>query len=94
MESAYSLLGFVNLTIPIPAWQMVIYIGLVGIFMLLHEVRGCLLTTYVFALYWGYYLFGDQFMAAASSNPGMMTAYISFGLLLTGFSLKALFYEK
>ena len=91
MESIYNL-GFINLAIP--AWQMAIYIGLISFFMFLHETRGCLVTTYVFGLYWGYYLYGQDFLVAANGYPAVLTAYISFGLLLAGFSLIALFYEK
>ncbi len=91
MESIYNL-GFINLAIP--AWQMGIYIALVAFFMFIHETRGCLVTTYLFGLYWGYYLYGRDFMAAANGYPAVATAYISFGLLLAGFSLIALFYEK
>lgn len=78
----------------IPAWQMALYIGLVSFWMLIHEIRGCLLTTYLFGLYWGYYLFGRDFLAAAQGNPVVITAYIAFGLLLAGFTLISLFYEK
>lgn len=91
MESIYSL-GFINLAIP--AWQMGIYIALVAFFMFMHETRGCLLTTYLFSLYWVYYLYGRDFMAAANGVPSVMTAYVSFGLALAAFSLIALFYEK
>ena len=55
MESIYSL-GFISLAIP--AWQMAVYIGLVTFFMFVHEARGFFLTTYLFALYWCYYLYG------------------------------------
>ena len=91
MESIYNL-AFINLAIP--AWQMAAYIAVVTLFMFIHETRGCLLTTYLFGLYWGYYLYGQDFMAAANGYPSVVTAYISFGLLLAGFSLIALFYEK
>lgn len=91
MEPIYSL-GFINLAIP--AWQMAIYIALIAFFMFIHETRGCLLTTYLFGLYWGYYLYGRDFMTATNGYPAMVTAYIGFGLLLAGFGLIALFYEK
>lgn len=91
MESIYHL-GFISLAIP--AWQMAIYIALVSFFMFIHETRGCLLTTYLFTFYWGYYLYGQDFLAAANGYPPVMTAYISFGLVLAGFGLRALFYEK
>lgn len=85
-------LGDINLAIS--AWQMAIYIGLVSFFMFIRETRGCLVTTYLFGLYWGYYLYGHDFMTAANGYPAVTTAYISFGLLMAGFSLIALFYEK
>lgn len=85
-------LGLVNLTIP--AWQMAFYIGVVSAFMMIHEIRGCLLTTYIFGLYWGFYLFGRDFLNAAQGNPVVITAYISVGIILAAFSLLLLFYEK
>lgn len=91
MEPIYNL-GFINLAIP--AWQMAIYMALIAFFMFIRETRGCLLTTYLFGLYWGYYLFGQDFMAAAHGVPAVLTAYVSFGLALAVFSLIALFYEK
>ncbi len=93
METTYSL-GFIDLTISIPVWEMAIYIGLIGFFMCIRETKGCLLTTYLFTLYWMYFNLGPDFMAAASSYPSMMSAYIAFGLLLAGLSVMALFYEK
>ena len=91
MESIYSL-GFISLAIP--AWQLALYIVLVSFFMFMHETKGCLLTTYLFGLYWGYYLSGHDFLAAANGYPTVTTAYISFGFVLAGFGLIALFYEK
>lgn len=91
METIYNL-GFISMAIP--AWQMAIYIGLVSLFMFAHETRGCLLTTYLFGLYWGYYLYGHDFLTAAGGYPVVLSAYIAFGLMLAAFSLLALFYEK
>ena len=91
MESIYNL-GFINLAIP--AWQLALYIALVSLFMFMHETRGCLLTIYLFALYWAYYLYGRDFLAAAGGYPTVVTAYIAFGFLLASFGLIALFYEK
>jgi len=91
MNSIFDL-GLINLTIP--AWQMAIYIIVFTLFMFAHETRGCLLTTYVFGLYWCYYLYGREFIAAAGVNTAMFTAYIGFGFMLACFSLISLFYEK
>lgn len=85
-------LGLVNLAIP--AWQLALYIGVVTFFMLVHEIRGCLLATYLFGLYWGFYLFGRELLNAAQGNPVVITAYIVVGICLAVFSLLALFYEK
>jgi hypothetical protein len=93
MASTYSL-EFVDLTIAIPVWEMAIYVGLIGFFMCLRETKGCLLTAYLFALYWMYFNFGPDFLAAAGSNPSIMSVYIAFGLLLAALSLMALFYER
>ena len=93
MEATYSL-EFTNLTIPVPVWEMAIYISLIGFFMCIRETKGCLLTTYLFSLYWMYFNFGPDFMAVASGYPAIMTAYIAFGFLLAGLSVMALFYEK
>lgn len=85
-------LGFVNLAIP--AWQMALYIGTVSFFMIGRKTNYCLLTTYIFGLYWGYYLFGQDLLTAAKGNTAVETAYITFGLALAALSLIALFYEE
>jgi hypothetical protein len=80
--------------ISIPAWQMGLYVALVGFFMLGKKSKWCLLTTYVFALYWGYYSFGPDLFAAARGDALVETAYIGFGLLLVAFVLISFFYEE
>lgn len=85
-------LGFVSLSIP--AWQMALYIGMVSFFMISRRINYCLFTTYLFGLYWGYYLFGRDLLTAARGNTTVETAYITFGLALAALSLMALFYEE
>lgn len=89
---ALSNLGEINLTIP--AWEMALYIGLVSFFMMGRRTRSCLLTTYLFAFYWGYITYGGEFITAAGSDAAGVTAYFSFGLVLVAFCLMALFYEE
>ncbi|MBI2090735.1 MAG: hypothetical protein HYT78_18655 [Deltaproteobacteria bacterium] len=91
MMSIYDL-GFVNLAIP--AWQMAVYIALVSLFMIGRKANYSVLMTYMFGLYWGYYLFGQDLLTAAKGNPAVETAYITFGLALAALSLMALFYEE
>ena len=85
-------LGRVNLTIP--AWQMALYIGLMSLCMIWRKTKCCLLTTYLFAFYWGYYLFAHDFLSVAHGDSAAQSAYIGFGLALIAFSLIALFYEE
>lgn len=91
MVSVYEL-GLINLSIP--AWQMALYIGMVSLFMIKRKTNFCLLTTYLFGLYWGYYLFGQDLLSAAKGNAAVETAYITFGLALAALSLMALFYDE
>lgn len=91
MDALYDL-GLINLTIP--AWQLALYMGLFSLFMIMREVRGCLLTTYLFGIYWGYYLSGGGFVASAVGYPPVLTTYILTGLILGIFTLASLFYEN
>ena len=85
-------LGAVNLVIP--AWEMALYICVMSLYMIWGKLRYCLLTTYFFALYLGYYLFAHDLLAAARGDSTAQSAYIGFGLLLLAFILTALFYEE
>jgi hypothetical protein len=85
-------LGAVSLIIP--AWEMALYVCLMSIYVIWGKIKYCLLTTYLFALYWGYYLFAHDLLAAARGDPAAQSAYIVFGLLLLAFVLMALFYEE
>lgn len=91
MEGLFDL-GSVNLTIP--AWQMALYVGLIAFYMIWGRVKCCLLTTYGFAFYWGYYLFSHDFLTAARGSTSAESAYLGFGLALIAFNLIALFYEE
>lgn len=85
-------LGRVDLIIP--AWQMVLYVCLFGLYMISGKTKCCLLTTYLFVIYWGYYLFAGDLLAAIRGNLAAESAYITFGLALAAFVLMALFYEE
>jgi len=91
MASLYDL-GVTKLAIP--AWQIALYIGVVSFFMISRKTKYCLLTTYLSALYCGYYLFGRELLNAARGNGALETAYISFGLGLVALCLMALFYDE
>ena len=78
----------------IPAWQIGIYIGLNSVFMLIQERKLCLVTTYLFTFYWGFYVYGNEFMVVAGGSKLALTLYIVCGILLVTFSLYAFFQEK
>ena len=91
MENFENLMSF-GLTIPV--WQMIVFILLISIFMLSHKVTFCLTTTYIFALYWIFHLFGPQFVIKAGDNHWALTVYILFGLSLASLSIFAFFFYE
>jgi hypothetical protein len=91
MEALLSL-GTVNL--PIPAWQMALYVGLMSLSIIWRKTKCCLLTTYVFVFYWGYYQVSRDLLTAAYADTTAQSAYIGFGLVLITFTLVSLFYEE
>ena len=91
MESLLNL-GAVNL--PIPAWQMALYIGLMSLSIIWRKTKCCLLTTYAFVFYWGYYQFSRDLLKVAYTDTTAESAYIGFGLVLLTFTLISLFYEE
>jgi len=85
-------LGTVNL--PIPAWQMALYIGLMSLSIIWRKTKCCLLMTYIFVFYWAYYRFSRDLLKVAYTDTTAESAYIGFGLVLITFTLVALFYEE
>ena len=85
------MLGEISLTIP--AWQLGLFIGLVSFFMLQGSLQLGLTVTYLFVLYWGFILYGSNFVAVAQGNPGALTLYICCGLTIAFLALLAVFYE-
>ena len=85
-------LGFVSLSIP--AWQLALYIGLVSLFLIWRKARWAFLLTYLFSLYWGYYLFAQDLLKATQGDTTVQAAYLGFGLGLLALIIVALFYEE
>ena len=57
----------INLTIP--AWQVALYVIVTSVFMLAGRHKLNLLTTYLFTLYWGFFLYWGDVMASLGSLP-------------------------
>jgi hypothetical protein len=94
MDEAEVVFSLGNIVLPIPAWQIALYVGISGIFMLLQEYKLCLITTYLFAFYWGFYAYGAKFIAVAGGSEIALTFYILSGMLLAVLSLVAFFQER
>ncbi len=78
----------------IPAWQLVLFVGLISFFILTYRVRVGLIATYLLVLYWNYYVFRDYLYSVASGNFLALIAYVLFGLALAGLSLYTCFYFR
>lgn len=78
----------------IPAWQMVLHIGLISLFMLTHRTKFCLITSYLFTLFWIFYFFRAYLVSVASGDFLALTAYILFGFALAGLALYAFVFFK
>ncbi len=78
----------------IPAWQIGIYIGINSVFMLVGERKLCLVTTYLFTFYWGFYVYGNECRVVAGGSKVALSVYLVCGILLVTFSLYAFFQEK
>ena len=89
---ALAQLGAVSLAIP--AWQMALYLCVLSFYEIVGKIRGCLLTTYVSAFYFGYYLYAHDLMAATHGNPTAQAVYYGFALALGGCVLMTFFYEE
>ena len=82
-------LGAVSLTIP--AWQMAVFVGIMSVFLLLGRLQLCLLTTYVFVLYWGFVLYAPSFIGAAGGDTAALVVYLLCGLAVTVLTIVAFF---
>lgn len=78
----------------IPAWQMALYMGLISIFTLMQRRKLCLIITYIFTLYWGFYLFGGDLLEAFGGSPQVLSIYIICGLVILGLFVFACFQEE
>ena len=91
MKNIEALLTLIFSELSIPTWQIVLCIGLVGFFMLMRKTKFCLLTSYLFTLYWIFYLFRPYLVTSAGGNFIALAAYVLFGLGLAGLALYASF---
>ncbi len=77
-------LGLTSLLLP--AWPVMLYVVLMSLFVLMHRIRLCLLTSYLFTFYWGFSLHWSDFFIAGS---GFTLAFIVYSV--AGLAIAALF---
>lgn len=87
-----SFLGLALSELPIPYWQIVLYIAFLSFLSLTDRWRSALLLSYLLTLYWAFYLFRDPLVAAARGDLVALSAYIFFGFALAGLAVYTFFY--
>ena len=75
----------------IPAWQMTLYVSFISIFMLARDYKMSLITTYLFTLYWGFFLYFGDFVGSVTSFAP--TIFIVFGMIHVVLTLIAFWQE-
>ena len=83
-----------NVMLSIPAWHIALYIAISALFMLMQQRRLCLIATYLFTFYWGFYIYAYEFVKVASNSKLALSSYIICGMLLIVLSLVAFLHER
>ncbi len=94
MAEASNTFALGSVILSIPAWHIALYIAISAIFMLMQQRRLCLIITYLFTLYWGFYIYADEFVMVASDSTLALSSYIICGMLLIVLSLVAFLQER
>jgi len=94
MDAKEVLLRLATVDLVIPAWQMALYIGIVSVMMLRKRYRVCVVWTYLFIMYWGFYLYGKEFVAAAGDSVLGLSVYSILGMLFVLLTLIVFFQSE
>lgn len=86
--------GLSEITLAIPAWQVGLYILIVSLFMLRQDRKLCLIVTYLFTLYWVFFLYGEEFVTVTQGSPILLSLFIMFGMLHVFLTLIAFLQER
>ena len=78
----------------IPAWQVALLVIIISVFMFANSLKWCLVTTYLFTLYWGFFLSLGDVMSLSRSSPNVGTLYILSGILQAVLILIAFFKKE
>ncbi len=81
-----------HFNLPIPVWQIVLYVGLMSFFLIARKVRISLITSYLFILFWLYYSFRGDLVSVAKQDFVVKNVYDLFGFVLVGLGVFAFFF--
>ena len=91
---AANLSQFPYFNLVIPAWQMGMYVGIISLCMLVHADKLSLIVTYLFTLYWGYFvIWGDVLQSIGGSSPVSGTWFLILGTVHVILTLITFFRE-
>ncbi len=78
----------------IPAWQMGLYIAIISLCMLGSSYKLSLLVTYLFTLYWGFFLYWGEVLRNIGIFPVEATWFLILGTLHVILTLMAFFKDN
>lgn len=64
------------LELAIPAWQMAAYILVISLCMLMERTKLALISTYLFTLYWCFFLYWGDVVSSFGTFPNMATLFL------------------
>ena len=70
-----------DIVLAVPAWQMAFYIVIISVLMLGDRLKLCLITTYLFTLYWRFFLYWGEAMANVGRIPTLSVIYLIGGII-------------
>jgi len=73
---------FLDTRMVIPANQMVLYVGLISLFLLFGRQRLCILISFLFTFYWGFIFNRDLFVDRLGNAEVFMALYLISGFFL------------
>lgn len=86
------LLNLGALDISLPVWQIIVYVAVFTYFALRNKFRYSVAATFVFVIYWLFYVSWPSLLVVAAGSPLGIIAYIAFGFVLAGLCVYAYFF--
>jgi hypothetical protein len=85
---------FYSLELAIPALQIALLLLLSTTALLFGKIKLSLLISYLFTLYWGYFLNRENFLNSFTHGEYIIFVYFGFGLTIIVFALIGFFAQR